>query len=135
MRSFIMRLIGLSLALVLLFSAPGVVSADNYGYGPILSKCERFLYLPDEEGGCSLFFYTGDDREIVIPPTIDGYTVTVIISAFGWRDYTTMYLPSSVDKIVSDVFTSSEFQTLYLTGDAPEFHKDAFGYERPLTVM
>lgn len=135
MRSLLKCLICFALVVALLMASSAMVFADPPEYKPILSKCETYLYYIDEDGGCSLFFYTGDDGEIVIPPAIDGYPVTAIGSAFAWADYPTMYLPSSVRQLSSNVFTSSDFQTLYLTGDAPVFHDGTFGRQRPLTVM
>ena len=74
----------------------------------VQSVSGEFEYeVTDEETkSCQVTGYTGNETEIVIPETLDGYTVESIgRSAFSWGKMESISLPDTVKTIGRSAFT------------------------------
>ena len=83
----------------------------------VQSVSGEFEYeVTDEETkSCQVTGYTGNETEIVIPETLDGYIVESIgRSAFLWGKMESISLPDTVKTIESYAFQSSDLKTVEL---------------------
>ena len=72
----------------------------------VTGEAEGFSYTVLENGNCSVTGYTGGVTEdLVIPDTLDGYTVSAIGNqAFKGSAFVSIHLPDSVTTIESGAF-------------------------------
>ncbi|MCD7809343.1 MAG: leucine-rich repeat domain-containing protein, partial [Erysipelotrichaceae bacterium] len=71
---------------------------------------EDYEYIILDDGTIKIFYYTGDETNIVIPSTIDGYTVTSIDDyAFAWNEnIVSVTIPNTVIIIEEGAFYCCE---------------------------
>ena len=102
----------------------------------VQSVSGEFEYeVTDEETkSCQVTGYTGNETEIVIPETLDGYTVESIgRSAFSQGKMESISLPDTVTEIESYAFQSSDLKTVELPEGLESMGSDVFSQCTALT--
>lgn len=116
-----------------------------------------FNYTDNGDGTCAITQYTGSNKNVVIPKTINGLTVTRIADmafAFNYltelivadtvisigylavsvNNLTSMYIPDSVVFIDWAAFQSSEISELYISKNVTYIGNDAFSFNNLTTI-
>ena len=78
---------------------------------------ECFEFVTNQDGGLTLIGYTGTEEYLEIPANYDGMVVTRIGSfAFSENEYVkTVYVPSTVMRLLSDAFNGSYIENIHLS--------------------
>ena len=98
------KLLAITLTLVMIlgsiaisaFAEPTWVS---YSFDGSFSEDGNFAYNILDDGTICVVAYCGDEKEVVIPETIDGYTVSEIFKGFGTGDDTGALSDFELDKL------------------------------------
>lgn len=120
----------LLLALLILFTFPAsaVETVSNYTSPSQKYRNDDYYYEITEDEKIRLLLYIGDDTDLVIPDTIDGYPVTTIADlAFMGTDIETLEIPKGILRIGGEAFAncqnltsvrilSDSYKTLFGTG-------------------
>lgn len=105
-----------SLCFICAFSEEEILSNGYYQY--------RVL----EDGTAEITKYTGDEKRVVVPDSLDGYKVTVIGDDSFERLYSTesIILPEGIRKIGNSAFFNCQFRTFTIPDGVTEIGDSAF---------
>ncbi len=116
------RIIAFLLALVLTGACVPVMPA-------IAEESQPFAYQIIGDGTLVITGYTGSGGDVVIPETIDGYTVSGIGNcAFSDSNITSIFIPKTVISISTQPFVYQEkLEKITVDAQNPNFFSDAYG--------
>ncbi len=94
----------------------------------VWQKEECFEFVTNQDGGLTLVGYTGTEEYLEIPAYYDGMTVTRIGSyAFAENECVkTVYIPSTVMKLLSDAFNGSYVENIHISESVYSIDATAF---------
>jgi hypothetical protein len=82
-------------------------------------------FTPNDE--LTILAYTGSEKDLVIPDTIEGYPVLIIgEGAFRDKGLTSLVLPKDVQRIEKEAFASNKLTTLTLPDNLRFIGENAF---------
>lgn len=116
------RIIAFLLALVLTGSCLPIVPA-------IAEESQPFVYQVLGDGTVEITGYTGSGGDVVIPESVDGYTVSGIGNcAFSGSNITSIFIPKTVISISTQPFVYQEkLEKITVDTQNPNFYSDAYG--------
>ena len=91
------------------------------------TSAEGLTYTIDADGNVIIIGYIGNETDIVIPSTIDGYTVTSIgEKAFLCCDFVSITIPDGVESIGNEAFDFCSLQDITIPSSVTYIGNNAF---------
>jgi hypothetical protein len=105
-------------------------------FGVVLAGCSRSGFRTKSYGnGVAITGYTGSDKDIVIPATIDGKKVTHILEkAFQEKGLTGVTIPDSVTEIGDMAFLGNILTSITIPDSVKVIRGEAFCYNKLTSV-
>ncbi len=110
----IKTLIALLLTLTILtpftvFSAENSQKSEGPSVTPAVYRNEDYYYQITQKGTVSIFMYMGEEKDVIIPSTIEGLPVTNIDTlAFSGTKIKSVLVPESVNSIGAEAFANCQ---------------------------
>lgn len=118
------------------FAEDGGYSSAEYEFevAPGAVSQEEFVYTA-KDGCATITEYVGTATDVVIPKTIDGYTVTAIDEwAFSYTSAVSVTLPDTIETVNAYAFGGDVLEEIHVNKNA-SVNKNAFVYCSEATVI
>ena len=105
--------------------------------GAVFGQSEDdFTITQNKEGGITITGYTGTIKEVIIPETIEGISVTEIGEmAFSGKQLTSVIIPNSVTIIGRGAFVYNQLTSVIISNSVTEIGRGAFMHNQLTSVI